>query len=191
MANISVERADRLSDADLADLSEAAESAIIDGGGFGWLAPPPRDVLERYWRGVILVPERDLFVGRLDGAIAGSAQLVRPTRNNEARAATVTLTAHFVASWARGQGLGRALVLAVEAAARQAGFWFLELDVRETQEAAVKLYESLGFERWGTNPNYAIVSGKLIAGHYYCKALRHLRGKRIREPQARAATAEP
>jgi len=190
MANMTVERADRLSDADFADLSEAAETAIIDGGGFGWLAPPPRDVLERYWRGVTLVPERELFIGRLDGAIAGSAQLVRPTRNNEARAATVTVTAHFVAPWGRGQGLGRALMLAVETAARQAGFWFLELDVRATQEAAVKLYESLGFERWGTNPNYAMVSGKLIAGHYYCKALKHLRGKRLRDPEGRGTPAE-
>ncbi len=45
-----------------------------------------RDVMETYWRGVLLVPERTLFVGRLDGVIAGSAQLVRPPRNNEAQA---------------------------------------------------------------------------------------------------------
>jgi ribosomal protein S18 acetylase RimI-like enzyme len=181
MADISVERADQISETDLGDLCDAAGTAIIDGGGFGWLAPPPRDVLARYWRGVILVPERDLFIGRFDGSVAGSAQLVRPTRNNEARASTATLTTHFVAPWARRQGLGRAIARAVEDAARAAGFWYLELDVRETQVAAIRLYESLGFERWGINPNYALVSGKPIAGHYYCKALRHLRGKRGRE----------
>ena len=48
---------------------------IIEGGGFGWLKPPPRQVLENYWKGVLLVPERRLVVGRLDGIIAGSAQL--------------------------------------------------------------------------------------------------------------------
>ena len=53
-------------DEDLEDLCDAAESAILDGGGFGWLRPPPRAVLGRYFRGVVLVPERHLFVGRLD-----------------------------------------------------------------------------------------------------------------------------
>ncbi len=38
-----------LSDLDLADLCDATEAAIIDGGGFGWLTPPSRHVLERYW----------------------------------------------------------------------------------------------------------------------------------------------
>src|SRR5256885_5362883 len=26
--------------------------------GFGWLKPPPGQVLENYWKGVLLVPER-------------------------------------------------------------------------------------------------------------------------------------
>ena len=68
--NIMVELIHNLNSADLNDLCDAAEAAIIDGGGFGWLAPPPRDVLESYWNGVLLIPERDLLVGRLDGVIA-------------------------------------------------------------------------------------------------------------------------
>ena len=35
---------------------------------------------------MLLVPERRLVVGRLDGIIAGSAQLSRAPRNNEAQA---------------------------------------------------------------------------------------------------------
>ncbi|HEY0522522.1 MAG TPA: hypothetical protein VGD08_03970, partial [Stellaceae bacterium] len=34
---------------DLADLCDATEAAILDGGGFGWLKPPPRPLLEAYW----------------------------------------------------------------------------------------------------------------------------------------------
>ena len=79
-----VGRLEEISESDLADLCEATETAILDGGGFGWLKPPGRTVLERYWQGVLLVPERELFVARLDGVIAGSAQLVRAPRNNEA-----------------------------------------------------------------------------------------------------------
>ncbi|MEC7593359.1 MAG: GNAT family N-acetyltransferase, partial [Pseudomonadota bacterium] len=71
---------------DLEDIWDAAEAAIRGGGGFGWLSPPPRQTLESFWRGVVLVPERLLIVGRLDGVIASSVQIVKPPRNNEAQA---------------------------------------------------------------------------------------------------------
>ncbi len=73
-----VEPLEEVSDEDLEDLCDAAESAILDGGGFGWLNPPPRAVLGRYFRGVVLVPERHLFVGRMDGRVAASVQLQEP-----------------------------------------------------------------------------------------------------------------
>ncbi len=168
----SVERVERLRRADLSDLCEATEAAILDGNGFGWLRPPPRGQLEAYWRGVLVVPERDLFVARLDRVVAGSAQLLRPPPNHEARAFAATLSIHFVAPWARGHGLARALVDAVEQAARDEGFEVLNLDVRETQTAAIRLYESCGFERWGTLPWYARdTEGEMIAGHFYVKRL--------------------
>ncbi len=156
---------------DLSDLCEATEAAILDGGGFGWVKPPPREVLEAYWRGVLLVPERRLFVARLEGTICGSAQLVRQPRNNEAQAFAASLVHGFIAPWARGHGLARALTLAVEEAARATGFKVLWLDVRETQTAAIKLYESLGFVHWGTNPNYVCIGRKIIAGRHYYKKL--------------------
>ena len=117
------------------------------------------------------MPERSLFVGRLDGVIGGSAQLVRPTRNNEAQAHAVTLTTSFVAPWARGHGIARALVLAVEETATAEGFAIINLDVRETQHAAIALYERLGYRRWGTHPYYARVGGRWVAGHFYSKVI--------------------
>ncbi|MBM3488200.1 MAG: GNAT family N-acetyltransferase [Alphaproteobacteria bacterium] len=184
MAHISVERIEAFEGHDLEALCEAAETAIVDGGGFGWLKPPPRAVLERYWKGVVLIAERTLFVARLDGGVAGSAQLIRPPRNNEAQAFAATMTTHFVAPWARGYGLARLLVQAVEEHARAVGFHVLNLDVRETQSAAIALYETLGFARWGTNPHYAMVDGKIIAGHYYAKVLRTLRRASRRNEEA-------
>jgi ribosomal protein S18 acetylase RimI-like enzyme len=172
VSNRTVAKAYKLSDADVADLCDAAESAILDGGGFGWLKPPPRALLERYWRGVLLVPERELFVGSFDGRIVGSAQLVRPPKNNEAQHRIATITTNFVAPWARGHGLARDLTMACEVAAKRHGVRFINLDVRETQQAAIQLYESFGYECWGKNPNYAVVNGKKIAGHYYTKDLR-------------------
>ncbi|MGH6928503.1 MAG: GNAT family N-acetyltransferase [Dongiaceae bacterium] len=153
------------------DLCDATDSAIVEGGGFGWLKVPARQVLENYWKGVLLVPERRVVVGRLDGVIAGTAQLVRPAKNNEAQARSATMTTHFVAPWARGHGLARGIVLAVEEAAGAAGALVLNLDVRETQEAAIRLYQSLGYSHWGTHPRYARVGGQWIAGLYLCKDL--------------------
>jgi ribosomal protein S18 acetylase RimI-like enzyme len=166
-----VARLEAFAATDLHDLCDAAEAAIKDGGGFGWLQAPPRHIMEAYWRGVLLVPERQLFVGRLDGTICGSAQLARPPRNNEAQAFAAQLTSNFIAPWARGHGLARRIVVAVEDAARAAGFAVLNLDVRDTQTAAIQLYESLGYIRWGTHPLYARAAGAVIAGHFYYKRL--------------------
>lgn len=156
---------------ELHEICEACEAAIEDGGGFGWLTPPPRRVLETYWKGVLLVPQRSLFAARLDGVICGSAQLFRPPANNEAQSFAAQLQSAFIAPWARGHGLARDLTLAVEREAREGGYEVLTLDVRETQAAAITLYESLGFVRWGSNPQYARVGGRNIAGHFYLKEL--------------------
>ena len=156
---------------DLQDLCDAADAAIKAGGGFGWLRAPPRHIMEAFWRGVLLVPERRLFVARLDGTICGSAQLMRPPRNNEAQAFAAQMMSNFIAPWARGHGLARQLVVAVEDAARALGFSILNLDIRDTQTAAIQLYESLGYERWGTHPVYARVDGQSLPGHFYFKRL--------------------
>ncbi|HUA50858.1 MAG TPA: GNAT family N-acetyltransferase [Candidatus Sulfotelmatobacter sp.] len=168
---IAIERLTAFEGSDINDICDAAEAAVVDGGGFGWLKAPPRHVFENYWRGVLLVPERQLFVGRLDGVIGGAAQLVRPARNNEAQAHAATLTGHFVAPWARGHGLARGLTATVEEAARAAGFRVLNLDVRESQTPAIAMYEARGFVRWGTHPRYALVDGAYVAGHFYTKEL--------------------
>ncbi len=63
--NVSVEMVTELNRNDISEISDAAESAIAAGGGFGWLTPPPRSVLENYWKGVLLIPDRQLFVGKL------------------------------------------------------------------------------------------------------------------------------
>jgi len=166
-----VERLRAFEGDDLEDLCEATVAAIEDGGGFGWVKAPARTVLQAYWNGVLLVPERALFVARLNGTICGAVQLVAPPKNNEAQAFAAQLTGNFLAPWSRGHGLARRMVEAVEEAARAAGFAVLNLDVRATQEAAIGLYETMGFQRWGEHPAYARVDGKVITGYFYFKRL--------------------
>jgi ribosomal protein S18 acetylase RimI-like enzyme len=168
---VAVEKLTGFSGTDLADLCEATEAAIAEGGGFGWVRTPPRDALEKYWQGVLLVPGRTLFIGRLDGVVCGSSQLVRPPRNNEAQAFSAQLTSLFVAPWARGHGLARGLLAAVEQAALRQGVAILNLDVRATQTAAIRLYDAIGYVRWGTHPAYARVEGRIVEGHSYYKRL--------------------
>ena len=84
-ARVTLENANDLNANDLSELCDATEEAIKSGGGFGWLTAPPRNILEDYWRGVLLIPERSLILGKVDMVIAGSCQIVRPPKANEAQ----------------------------------------------------------------------------------------------------------
>ncbi|MXP62942.1 GNAT family N-acetyltransferase [Roseomonas sp. M0104] len=174
-----VERTEALDEVDLADLCEATDAAIIEGGGFGWVEPQGREALARHFRGVLLVPAIELFIARLDGVPVGSAQLIRPPRNNEAQAFSAQLTHAYVAPYARGHGLARLMVHRVEERAAALGHRVLNLDVRETQNTAIALFEGLGYTRWGTHPAYARVRGRTVAGHYYFKLLEPTRGRAL------------
>ena len=74
-----------ISGEDLADLCNITEEAIKAGGGFGWLKTPPREILNKYWKGLVVVQNRVLIVGRLNEAIAGKLQLALQPTNNEAQ----------------------------------------------------------------------------------------------------------
>ena len=166
-----VERVSSFTEDDLADLCEATDAAIIGGGGFGWVSPPGRQALERYFRGLLLVPERELFTVRLEGRIVGSGQLVRPPRNNEAQAFAAPLMHAVIAPYARGHGLAQLLTQRIEDGARALGYHVLNLDVRETQSAAIRLYERMGYIRMAVHPHYARVGGKTVRGIFYYKLL--------------------
>ena len=59
----------------------------------------------------------------------------------------------------------------VEETAREVGLRVLNLDVRDTQDRAIQIYEQLGYRRWGTHPNYAWVEGRWVTGIYFYKEL--------------------
>jgi len=166
-----VERMTEFRHADLTELVQATEDAIREGIGFNWVVPPGKDILETYWKGVLVVPERVLFVGRLDGTLAGSVQLIKPGVSKETSSFAASVEAHFVAPWARGHGLAKMLLEAVEREARNQGFSVLKLSVRDTQERAIKVYEESGYVHWGTLPTYEFVNAKMIAGRFYYKNL--------------------
>ena len=170
--NISVDLLSSINKVDLADICNITEQAIKAGGGFGWLKVPPRDVLNKYWKGILLVKNRKLIVGRLNNDIAGTLQLMFNPSNNEAQQHICNITSHFVAPWARGHGLAKAKIDEAEAIGKESGSGCVQLDVRETQKAAIQLIKSKGYKQWGINPNYAVVDGNSIKGFYFLKKLK-------------------
>lgn len=156
---------------DIQNLCKATEDAIADGIGFNWLTPPARETLEAYWKGVLMVPERELIGAWLDGVLCGAIQLVKPSRSKETSFFAANIEAHFVAPWARGYGLAIRLLEAAEREATLQGFSVVRLSVRETQGIAIKLYEDHGYIKWGVLAAHEFVGGQMIAGHYFYKNL--------------------
>lgn len=166
-----VEKRTALSDSELGELVTAVEDAIRDGIGFNWIAPPMRETLESYARGVLMVPSRTLFIGKLDGTIASAIQLVRPSKTKETSAFAASVEAHFVAPWARGHGLAPMLLEAAEREAAKEGFSVMNISVRETQERALQVYRESGYTEWGVMPYYEYVNASMVSGHFFYKKL--------------------
>ena len=169
---IEADQLSHLNNTDLSDLCNITEEAIKAGGGFGWLKAPPRNVLKKYWKGVALIDNRKLIVGRLDGVIAGTLQLIFQSPNNEAQRKFINITSHFVAPWARGYGLAKFMINKAEIIGVENGAEYFQLDIRETQEGAIQLYQSKGYKQWGVNPNYAQVGGNNIKGLFFSKKIK-------------------
>lgn len=170
--NISAELLSTISKIDLADLCNITEQAIKAGGGFGWIKVPPRNTLKQYWKGFQLIHNRKLIVGRLNNDIAGTLQLLFQPSNNEAQQRICVINSHFVAPWARGYGLAKLIIDRAESVGKENGSKYIQLDIRETQEAAIQLFKSKGYVQWGINPNYAYVNGKNIKGLYFSKQIK-------------------
>ena len=90
--------------------------------------------------------ESVIFVAEADGQLAGFCQLY-PTWCSVAAARIFVLYDLFVDEGARRGGIGRGLMLAAQAFAREAGAVRLDLGTARTNMRAQALYESLGWQR--------------------------------------------
>jgi GNAT superfamily N-acetyltransferase len=107
------------------------------------LARPEAD-----WADWIGSPERAIFVAvAADGGWVGMA--VGAPAPVEAQPDSAALYAMWVAPESRGDGIGSALIDAVEGWARGEGYTGIGLGVTTTNEPAVRLYERKGFADLG------------------------------------------
>jgi ribosomal protein S18 acetylase RimI-like enzyme len=129
--------------------------AVEGGAGVNFVWPMTRSKAEHWWDGALASHDRGerlIIVAETQGRLDGSVQLIlAPQENQTFRADIAKLLVH---RRARRQGLGVALMQAAEAEAQRIGRTLLTLDT-ETGSAAERLYERIGWTKFGTVPGYA------------------------------------
>jgi GNAT superfamily N-acetyltransferase len=142
-------------DADVRDLAGLLLDAVASGASVGFLDSLSADDAAEWWRAKLAAADaRAVFLVARDAeGIVGTVQLLPAAMPNQPHRADVAkLQVH---RRARGQGLGRALMDAIEERARKDGFTLLTLDTKRG-DVAETLYERSGWTRVGAIPNYAL-----------------------------------
>lgn len=137
-------------------LASVLVAVVARGEAVSFLPPLAEETARAFWRArakEVAGGTRVLLAGWVDGVLAGSVSLDLATPPNQPHRAEVQKL--LVDPAARRRGLARALMAAVEAAARDAGRSLLTLDTR-AGDAAELLYRDLGYHEAGRIPRFAL-----------------------------------
>jgi GNAT superfamily N-acetyltransferase len=145
----------------------------VDGGAsVSFMHPLPTTKATEFWQHVaaaVASRDRALLVAEDPEGVIGTVQLVLDLPENQPHRAEVSKM--LVHRRARRQGLGAALMRAVENLARECGKSLLVLDT-VTGSDAERLYTRLGWVRCGVIPGYALLPrGGLCATTYFYRRL--------------------
>ncbi|MCS0591098.1 GNAT family N-acetyltransferase [Massilia norwichensis] len=153
----------------IAELAEVLRDCVEGGASVSFMLPMARATALAFWEKVLEAVargERTLLVAEDDRGIVGTVQLITDMPENQPHRADVAKL--LVHRRARGAGIGRRLMEAVEDAARAQGRRVLVLDTASS--TAERLYERLGWQRVGVVPDYAYLpDGALCATAFYYK----------------------
>lgn len=145
---------------------------VDSGASIGFLLPMGADEAEAYWQGVeeaLAGPYRILLAASDGEQVLGSVQLDLAAKPNAPHRAEVMKL--MVLPAARRQGIGRALMEAIESRAAEIGRTTIILDTREG-DPSEQLYQGLGYVRAGIIPQYVIdEKGEMSATVVYYKLL--------------------
>ncbi|MFE6668010.1 GNAT family N-acetyltransferase [Streptomyces sp. NPDC057697] len=137
------------------ELAALLVDTVNGGSSVGFLAPLERDAAAAWWReraGAVDAGDLQVWIARDAERVAGTIGLVRGRLPNARHRAEVTKL--MVRPSARGRGLGRSLLDAVERSAAESGVTLLVLDT-ESGSHAERLYRSAGWTECGSIPGYA------------------------------------
>ncbi|MGO2035804.1 MAG: GNAT family N-acetyltransferase [Brevibacterium sp.] len=173
----------------LTQITELLAELVSAGAALGWVDPPTRAevaaLLDELAAGVdggeaSVALAFDALVGATAvggvggepgaGRVVGIAywrRYARPTHRPHVDVEKVAVDPRT-----QGQGLGRMLMNALIASAREAEVEVITLDLRGDNTAAIALYESLGFERYGLLPGFVAVGDRRFDTHLYALDLR-------------------
>ena len=140
---------------DVRSLALLLMDAIASGAGVSFTADLTLADADTWWRKILTASsERAIvLVARDAKGIVGTVQLQPAWAPNQPHRADIAKL--IVHRRARRQGIGRALMVAVEQAATEAGFTLLMLDTCKGYDAE-RLYASTGWIRVGEVPNFAL-----------------------------------
>lgn len=159
---------------ELVSLSDVLHACVGAGASVNFVLPFSMNEAAAFWlqkvHPALRSGGRRLLVARLGERIAGTVQLDLDLPPNQAHRAEVSKL--LVHPSARRRGVARALMVALEGQARDAGRSLLTLDTR-TGDHAEPLYLSLGYTVAGTIPGFcrATESERLDSTTYMYKAL--------------------
>ena len=151
-----VRRLTRVTPAELQALADVLIDCVDGGASVSFMHPLPRDKALAFWQGVAEATargERALMVAEDAGGIVGTVQLVLAQPENQPHRAD--LSKMLVHRRARCRGVGAALMLAAEQAARDCGKSLLVLDTASAE--AERLYARMGWQRCGVVPGFALL----------------------------------
>ncbi|WP_375461219.1 GNAT family N-acetyltransferase [uncultured Enterovirga sp.] len=150
-------------EARLADLADILVDAVACGASVNFMAGFSRDEGQAFWRAQvagIASGEKRLLVAEQGGHLVGTVILTLASQPNGSHRAEIGKM--LVLFSARRQGVGRRLLAAAEATAREAGRTLLLLDT-ETGSAGDRLYRSCGWTEFGRVPDHAFQPGGRLA----------------------------
>jgi len=162
-AGIRIRRLDAIGQGEIDGLSDVLIDCVEAGASVSFMLPITRATAEAFWRGVaksIAKGERVVLVAEDARGIVGTVQVIWAAPENQPHRADVSKM--LVHRRGRRQGVGAALLAAIEAQARAAGRTLLVLDTI-TGGDAERLYARHGWQQCGHIPNYALMPGGELA----------------------------
>lgn len=166
-----IRRVETVDEAALQGLADVLIDCVEGGASVSFMLPLSRERALDSWRGAAAGVERGsrvLLVAEDAAGIVGTVQLLIDQPENQPHRADVSKM--LVHRRGRRQGLGAALMRAIEAEARRAGKTLLVLDTASAD--AERLYERLGWVRCGVIPGFALLpQGGLCATTIYYREI--------------------
>ncbi|MGV0806348.1 N-acetyltransferase family protein [Mycolicibacterium setense] len=146
---------------------------VAAGAALGWVDPPSAaevaDLLEDVVQATA-AGDSALIIAEVDGEPAGFGywrRYTRPTHRPHADVEKVAVDTRW-----HGVGIGRRLMQELIRSAAESNVEVLTLDLRGDNERAARLYESLGFKRYGMLERFVAVGEQRYDKLFYALDLR-------------------